>query len=62
MQKRVGDISIEWFEDSDTVIVRKHCNDFVTENIRLTGEDDLGDLQYAISCIITLMNRAAQRR
>lgn len=62
MKKRIGDIEIEYFEDSEVVLVHKHVNSSIYDTIRLEKPEDLGDLQYAISCAITLISRLDQRR
>lgn len=60
--KRVGDIELELFNDSDTVIIRKHYNNSVSSEIRLNDFGEVGDVQYALSCAVSIVNRLAGRR
>lgn len=61
--KRIGDIETVTFEDGDTVVVRKHYNARTFSEIRLTHFSEIGDLQYALDCVSTLLReRRAVRR
>lgn len=47
MRKRIGNYELRTYEDDVATIVY-HCNESVTKEIPVHGEDELRDLEYAL--------------
>lgn len=49
--KRVGRYEVKMYTDSATAVIVYHCNDSVTKEIQVHGEEDLHDLDHVLSVI-----------
>lgn len=61
-KKRIGDLEVTTFEDSEAVHIGIWRNESFTEQIRLRSNEDLADLHYAIECIRNEQSRRASQR
>jgi hypothetical protein len=49
--KRIGNLEITTYRDSEWVHITMHYNASVTAQIELRSNEDVLDLEYAIACV-----------